>query len=371
MIRILFFSIIIISSNSFAQSFKDILFSYKLDTVLSNVFLPGSPGGSVMIIQRDKLIYSKSFGLADVVSREKFSEKTVANTGSITKTFVAYAILILQKQGKLSIEDSIEKYFPDFKNKEIARKVKIKHLLNHTSGIPDLREVDKDSVYYLTANDEQNFAPLKQADSLLFEPGTDWKYSNPAYNGLALIIEKVSGIKWQAFIKKNIFDPAGMEQSLITDGAYPQTGVAHAYIAVNGKYQESDYGEFPTFCAAGNGGIWCSMVDLRKYADAIQSYSFADSSIINFSKLVSQTPNWQGEKPLKQGYCWFVGRVSPEEDLIIDHAGSQGGFRSHLIFVPEKELIVIHITNNDVFLTPFLIKTMKEFGYLKTNRWSK
>ncbi len=70
--------------------------------------------------------------------------------------------------------------------------------------------------------DEENFAPLKLTDTLEFEPGSRWKYSNPAYNGLALIIEKVSGMKWQTFIENYIFKPSGMKDSKITDGFFPE-----------------------------------------------------------------------------------------------------------------------------------------------------
>src|SRR5207344_1693813 len=129
----------------------------------------------------------------------------------------------------------------------LAKKIKIHHLLTHSSGLPDIRNVQGDSIFFLTAKDEENWAPIKKADSLEFEPGERFHYSNPAFNGLALVIEKVSGMKWQKFIRERIFKPAGMSSSVITDGAYPSQGVAHGYRIVEGKFQEYDYGEYPTF----------------------------------------------------------------------------------------------------------------------------
>jgi len=146
----------------------------------------------------------------------------VCNTGSISKTFVSNGILILEEQGLLLLEDEIKKYFDDFDNEQVAGIVKIKHLLSHTSGLSDLRNVRDNFEFYLTAKDKENFEPLKHADSLNFEPGEKFQYSNPAFNGLALIIEKLSKQKWQIFIEDNIFEPAGMTNSKITDGAYPQ-----------------------------------------------------------------------------------------------------------------------------------------------------
>lgn len=109
-------------------------------------------------------------------------------------------------------------------------------MITHTSGLPDSRNVDKDSIFFLAARDEGNFAPLKLTDTLEFESGSQWNYSNPAYNGLALIIEKVSGMKWQSFIENNIFKPSGMKDSKITDGSFPERDVAHGYRKTNNQF---------------------------------------------------------------------------------------------------------------------------------------
>src|SRR5699024_127346 len=136
-----------------------------------------------------------------------------------------------------------------------------KHLMTHTSGLPDSRKVSEQFEFYLTAKDEENFNPIKKTTELNFEPGSRFQYSNPAFNGLALIIEKITDQKWQDFIIENIFKPADMDESKITDGPHPEEGVAHAYESENNIFAESDYGEVPTFAAAGNGGVWCSILD--------------------------------------------------------------------------------------------------------------
>ena len=219
----------------------------------------------------DSIVFSKGYGLADLETRDPITPKTLFNLGSISKTFVANGILLLAEQGKLALEDSIIKYFPEFRDKSIAQKVKIKHLLTHTSGLPDIRDVASDTVFYLTAKDAENWYPITKADSLLFEPGSQFEYSNPAYNGLALIIEKVSGMKWQQFIAEQIFKKAGMQQSTITDGPHPESGVSHAYVMNKGEWTQDDYGEEPTFAAAGNGGVWSSVEELAQYERAIRN----------------------------------------------------------------------------------------------------
>ncbi|WP_051473642.1 serine hydrolase domain-containing protein [Aquimarina macrocephali] len=178
---------------------KATLLQTQLDSLYTKQFPnPDQPGGTVLIKKGEKTLFLHSYGVADMQTGDKNTEHTLFNTSSISKTFVANGILILQQQGLLSIEDSIVKYFNDFTNQEIANKIKIKHWLSHTSGIPDSRKVSQNREFYLTARDTQNFAPLKKVDSLYFEPGERFKYSNPTYNGLELFnnIFRVKFIKF-------------------------------------------------------------------------------------------------------------------------------------------------------------------------------
>ncbi len=360
----------ILSSCHPAPSPKELLTS-RLDSALTRIFPENEPGGSVFISKGDEILYARSFGLADLKTKNKFSDQTVANLGSISKTFVAYGILILQNQGKLSVEDPIGKYFPEFKNKALAEKIKIKHLLMHTSGLPDCRKVDKDSIYYLTANDSENFHPLTLTDTLEFEPGTKWNYSNPAYNGLALIIEKVSKMKWQKFIQENIFDPSGMKDSKITDGSFPDKGVAHGYRLVNKAYEEYDYGECPTFDAAGNGGVWSSIGDLRLYVKAIKAARFTDKATIQRSETIHIPENWNLKDTLIHSEVWFVHPSimdwyhDKEQCRVIEHNGDQGGFKAHLIMIPESDMTIIWLSNNDKFITNTLRKALFKVGFIK------
>lgn len=369
--KILFGILITLSIHftSYAQS-RDELLKSKLDSAFSELFKADEPGGSILIQQGNKILYENSFGLADLKTKEKFTSKTVSNLGSISKTFVSYGILILQDRHQLSADDHLPAFFPDFRNKDIGAKITLRHILTHSSGLPDLRNVEKDSIFYLTARDEENFRPLKSADSLNFQPGTKFEYSNPAYNGLAMVIEKTSGVKWQRFIEKNIFKPAGMKNSVITDGSFPDKNVAHGYVLKDNRYQEYDYGECPTFAAAGNGGVWSSIEDLKKYITAINQCTFTDCSIIKASKTVYNPSGWKGEKPSYHTGTWFVHQgfyadTKTEETVnVIEHAGDQGGFKSHLIMIPEKNMSVIWLTNNNKFITGHIRRILLKMKYL-------
>lgn len=368
----LFFSLLFSFFNCFSQMDQTALLKQKLDSLFQTIFTPEAPGGSIFIQKGNAVLYSASFGMADLDRKIKYTEATVQNLGSISKTFVSYGILILCNEGKLSLDDNLLTYFPDFKNKEIAKKITIRHLLTHTSGLPDSREVEKDSVFYLTAKDAENWEPIKATEKLHFEPGSNYEYSNPAFNGLALIIEKVAKMKWQDFITQKIFIPSGMTESKITDGPYPDTGVAHGYIKnASGVWEEYDYGECPTFPAAGNGGVWSSINDLRKYVYAIRHHQFTDEKTIRVSEEPWHPASWAQTNPPYKGLAWFRhtsyswNAASTDKDTVIEHSGSQGGFRTHLLMIPATDVTIIWLTNNEQNISKPVWNILKETGVVQ------
>ena len=316
----------------------------SLDSFFNTIFKTNEPGAAVLIAKDGRIIYKNGFGIADLKTKEPITTKTVFNLGSITKTFVAYGILKLASEHKLSLGDDLYKYFPDFKNAAIAKQVRIYHLLTHTSGLPDSRKVKEEHDFYITAKDEENWAPIKQTDTLEFTPGSKFNYSNPAFNGLALIIEKVSGKKWQNYLAEIIFAPAGMKTSTITDGPHPVSGVAHGYVRNDGKnFDEVDYGEEPTFAAAGNGGVWSSVEELWNYEQAIQENLFLDKKWIDSSRTVFSHTNWKQKEESQLGLSWFVTTFSGVK--MVGHTGSQGGFRSDYVWMPGSKTFYILLAN--------------------------
>lgn len=303
--------------------------------------------------------------MADMQLKEPITSKTLFNLGSISKTFVAYGILILRDKGKLSLDEPLSKYFGDFRNKDIADKVTIRHLLTHTSGLPDIRNVQADTVFYLTAKDAENWAPVMQADSLNFEPGERYEYSNPAFNGLALIIEKVSGMKWQKFIEENVFKPSGMLASTITDGPHPEAGVAHGYVKIGSEWREDDYGEEPTFAAAGNGGVWSSIDELVLYEKAIREALFLSKETIAESQTIQHPASWKDEAPPFIGLSWFIEQT-PDGLKTIGHTGTQGGFYCHYVYIPEKGILYLVLANRAIERGAFQTHV---FNYLKEKNW--
>lgn len=328
-----------------------------------NIEMPkNEPGGAILIMKKDRVVFKNGYGLADLETKTRIDANTLFNIGSISKTFVSNAILMLQDEGKLSLEDPLEKYFSGFKNPDIAKKVKLKHLITHTSGLVDNREIKTDSLFYLTAKDAENWYPTTQSKYLNFEPGTHYEYSNPAYNALALIIEKVTSEKWQKYVENHILKPADMTFSTITDGPHPEKGVSHAYIQHQGDWLEKDYGEEPTFAAAGNGGVWSSVNELAKYEMALQTHKFMSDSLVADSRTIKLWEDWQDATPPFIGWSWFVDKT-PEGLKTVGHTGSQGGFLCNYVTIPEKDItfIILCNTTKDVdgfteFIRNWLIK---------------
>jgi len=344
-----------------------------LDSLMTAEFRADEPGGALLVMKGDSIVYTKCIGLADLGTRKEITPNTLFNLGSISKTFVANGILMLAEEGKLTLSDPISMYFPEFKSREIADAVTITHLLTHTSGLPDNRPVSENPEYFITAKDYENFAPVMQAEKLVFSPGERYEYSNPAFNGLALIIEKVSGQQWQQFISERIFAPAGMATSTITDGPHPEEGVAHAYEMVNGAWAESDYGEFPTFPAAGNGGVWSSLTELTLYRKALKGNLFLGRELTDRSGVITRPENWAGPDAPFIGYSWFIGeeQVLGEPNnfgvRMVYHTGDQGGFRAFYFSIPEKDLLYVGLFNRPPEDLDAIIRT--GLTLLKQNNW--
>lgn len=337
----------------------------KLDSILA-LEKETNPGGSIHIEQGNQLLYTQSFGVSDRESQIKFSAATVSNLGAISKVFIAYSILILQEQGKLSIEDSLYKYLPEIKNSDIAKKVRIRHLLMHSSGFKDLPPVQGDSVFELTMADEQNFELVKYSNKLAFEPGSNNAYSDQAFSALVIILEKVSKQKWHEFIQQYIFAPSGMTYSKFSISGIENTGVAHGYAYQKGSYTEYDQMECPKLFTASNAGVWSNIEDLRKFIYALKYCLFLKCETVQLSEQILLANNWYSPHPPIHGLCWFMDHSRLNgQDIYFESIGQQGGYRSHIIYFPEKDLTIIWLSNNSRSYTPLLLEQLKKFKFIK------
>src|SRR5579885_1934194 len=202
----------------------------SLDSAISaSLKETGAPSVSVAVVENGRLVYAKAFGFADLAANRPASANTRYAVGSISKEFTAAALLLLQEQGKLSLDDRVSKYFPDLTR---ANEITIRQLLSHTSGYEDYAPQD-----YLIPEWTEPTTPLAILDRwakkpLNFDPGTKWQYSNTNYVLAGAIFEKVSGQGLVDFLRDMIFDPLGMTSAGDCDVRSPKDARAYTRFAL-------------------------------------------------------------------------------------------------------------------------------------------
>src|SRR5580700_2751462 len=263
---IYFIHCLLIVTSSYAQ---DSQFEKKLDELLKRQFNQSQPGCEVLVAKHGQIIYKKAFGNADLELNVALKPDMVFNLASITKQFTAVAILQLVEQGKISLQDSLQKFIPDFPSK--GHKITIENLLTHTSGIKDYMQID-----YPNSNMERlDYKPKQLIDSfknfaLEFEPGTKFSYSNSGYYLLGYIIEKVSGKRYQSYIEDNLLKPLGLTHSYFDSTGIIIPNRVNGYRKDDTVFKNADYWS-PTIEYSA-GGLISNVDDLFKWHQGLYTY---------------------------------------------------------------------------------------------------
>jgi CubicO group peptidase (beta-lactamase class C family) len=270
----------------------------------------------------------------------------------VTKQFTAMGIMILAERGKLSLDDKITKFFPDFP--KYGDQITVRHLLTHTSGVFDYDDhVPPGTMVQL--KDKDALKIVREHDGTYFPPGTKFRYSNSGYAMLALIIEKVSGQTYAQFQKANIFDPLGMTNTVAFEESISTvSNRAFGYATTNGAFVPRD--QSLTSAVLGDGGIYSSVVDLFKWDQALYTEKLISHKILHDAYTVhSRNSDMAGSG---YGYGWYIAEHEGTEHVW--HYGSTCGFNTMINRFPQKKTTVIILTNrNDAHLaemTPKLVE---------------
>lgn len=313
--------------------------SYQIDSLVRNISINDTtPGIAIGIIHQNNFIFKKHYGLSDLKSLKKIDEHTVFNLASVSKQFTAAAIVLLEKQGKLSVKDNINKYLPDFP--DYQHPVTIEHLIHHTCGI---RSID---VLNLMGNRiEEQMSPKDSYDlickqeQLNFIPGTEFLYSNSGYLLLAKIIEKVSGESYSEFLTNHIFIPLGMNNTYIHDSPYKS--IPNKSLA----YQPNDPQKFTQFddgndYLTGDSNIFTNLEDLLKW-----DRNFYNNKLGNwdFSKQMFKQTSLPNGKENQYAYGLEVDDYKGIKT--ISHQGGTIGYRSYYLQIPTHKLSIIVLSN--------------------------
>jgi CubicO group peptidase (beta-lactamase class C family) len=227
--------------------------------------------GVVLVAKDDKPIFSKAYGLANREKNVPNNSDTKFNLGSINKTFTRVAIGQLVKAGKISFDDKLGKFLPDYPNKEAAEKVTIRHLVTMKSGIGDFFGEKFAAMPKNKLRKNSDFIPLFADQPLAFEPGTNQQYSNGGYILLGAIIEKVTGKSYYDYVRENIFKVAGMTNTESFENDKAPANIADGYTRRNPKNELLNNINTRPFRGSAAGGGYSTAEDLLKYSAALKS----------------------------------------------------------------------------------------------------
>lgn len=347
---------------------KEKFIEKSTDAIFSALFAKKEPGAAVMIVKNDSVVYAKGFGMARLDSMKPIDMNTAFNICSISKQFSAVALLKLAEDNLISLDDPIVNYFPNL-TQSFFKDITLRHLLSHTSGIPDNRPyTEEDWVEYrknheskfnsirdyrLFSEEDETLLYLEDIDSLNFKPGTQYEYMNPTYQMVLSIVEQATNEDFDDWMRDNIFLPAGMKHTVYLNAGQEIPNAAFAYDLAkgeniyeyfrskDGKWEKADYGEANYFPTKADGGIYTTPLDFIKWNRAL----YSGEIISKESVLDAQTSKIQTDIPYTgYGYGWFIEQ-RPDRPEKVYHTGDNGGFYTFEGYYPDSDLFYLIFSN--------------------------
>jgi CubicO group peptidase (beta-lactamase class C family) len=309
-----------------------------LDKFISNIFInvqkDSLPGAAVLVAQNGDIIYQNGFGYADVENKIPITTDAIFKIGSISKQFTAAAILKLQEEGKISTEDKLSKYIPDFPRGD---EVTIYQLLTHTSGIHNYEY----SPNFLLLEPISPEALIKKIKTFPydFNPGERYQYNNSGYFILGYLVTKISGRSLGEYLNEIFFKPLEMNNTGIYESGIKLKNEASEYSLENGTVKKAVYQDMSW--ALGVGNIYSTVKDLYRWNEAIFNGKVLSEKSMNTAFTQTVLNN---NKKVDYGYGWML---SPSRGMLfIGHSGMSSGFTSYLERQPENNLTVCILCNS-------------------------
>ena len=321
-----------------AARMSDEVLTASIKEMLDKTYKPDEPGAAVIVVREGKVIFRRGYGMANLELGVPVEPDMVFRLGSITKQFTAVAILMLAEQGKLSLDDDLSKFLPDYPTK--GQRITIEHLLAHTSGIKNYTALPEWLAGWRKDMTVKEIVNLFKDQPQDFAPGERWSYSNSGYFLLGAIIEKASGQTYQEFIEKNIFAPLGMKHSYYDNTARLIPRRVTGYSKGPDGYRNAAYLSMTQPYAAGS--LMSSVDDLALWDAAL----YTEKLVKQQSLKQAWTPRLlTNSKPTNYGYGWSMR--SYEDRPIIEHGGGVNGFATYALRLPDDRVFVAILSNRD------------------------
>jgi CubicO group peptidase (beta-lactamase class C family) len=312
--------------------------SARLDSVQtyvqSEVARQAIPGLSLMILRGDSVLLSRGFGWANVELRARATDSTIYQSGSVGKQFTATAILLLAEDGRVKLDEPIRRYIPEVPRRWNA--ITVRHLLTHTSGLPDYTDGIVDLRRDYT---EDDFLRMVMPLRLEFTPGTRWSYSNTGYLLLGILIHRVTGKHYGEYLRARIFEPAGMSTARLISESDIVPNRAAGYRLVDGNLQNQEWVS-PSLNSTADGALYFSIRDLTQWTLAINHHRVLDR--------VAQETAWAPVR-LTDGSSYPYGlgwQIQQQRGYLrVGHNGYWQGFRASLHRYPDFDMTVAVLSN--------------------------
>ncbi len=353
---LLLFSVIIVTSFAHAQKIDRSKFIRdSLDTYINRALTNWRiPGAAVCIVKDGNVVMMKGYGIKELGLNNKVDENTLFMIGSNTKAFTATALAMLQTQGKLSLDDKVTKYLPEFKlnDKYAGQEAIVRDLLCHRIGF---RTFQGDFTFYNTDLTREQVIEKMSHVKAAYPFRTKWGYTNSAFLTAGQIIPKVTGKPWEIFLKENIFAPLGMSNTLALTADMPKSlnrTVPHTL--VNGQLNAIPYCQIDGLAPAG--AISSSVNDMSKWALALLNDGKVGArQVIPLAAIqatrqpqdiVGGVTHLNGETGYElYGLGWFLEAYHDRQ--IVMHTGGVNGYVSSVTLVPKEHLGIVILTNTD------------------------
>ncbi len=312
-----------------------------MDALFASYTTDRSPGAAVIVIQDGNILKEAGYGLADLAKGTPITPSEIFHLASVGKQFTALAVLILEQQGKLALDDPIEKYLPELSN--FGNEVTIRRLLNHTSGMPDAYS----GALYMALMERSSrptngdlLAVLSTAGGLRFDPGFTFEYSNTGYDVLGALIERVAGEPYPDFLEENIFGPLGMKNTFSLPSLRQKNDplVAHSYVKYQGLIQP--YDTYPLDDIVGSGTIYSTVEDMVLYDQALYTDAIVRSSTL--AQAFQPAVLFDGTK-YPYGFGWEIRDENGIRSY--GHSGKWLGYQSYYERFPDQKLSIVVLMN--------------------------
>ena len=324
-------------SNATKKNNPNDLLSKKMDDFLTGLVANNNFSGSVLVMKDGQEILKKGYGYADRETKTPYTPQTISTVGSVTKQFTGTAILKLEMMGKLSVNDSLEKYFADAPADK--KKITLHQLLTHTAGLKP--EIGDD--YEPLTRDA--FIKRAMETPLNAAPGQRYEYSNVGFSILAAIVEITGGMNYEQFLQKYLFEPAGMKNTGYVVPDWKQHTLATGYRGKErwGKFNEKPWAaDGPYWNMKGNGGILSNVEDMYRWHEALLTDNILNAAAKEklYGRHVKEGPDADSY----YGYGWAI-MPTPRKTWLVTHNGGNGIFFCDVLRFLDEKVTIIFQTN--------------------------